>query len=282
MALIGHIVLAVDDLGARSPFARRRASRIDCTRGGAGAALSRPAFALGSRESGQRQNPGEDMSERSQIVLIWWSLIFMNVFGMAWMFLIGTLPLPPATMTAPEIAQFYLDHSLRIRLGAAVCSWTSAFTVPICVVASVQMARLEKGPPVWAVLQLIGGVFTSLFVVLPPLLWGIAAFSPDRPPEITRLVHESANLIFATATQYVVFQMVAITVISLRQTAMRHSPFPRWFGFFTIWTILITEVAVTGYLTRTGPFAWNGLFVFWIPLAIGSVWLIAMAVMMLR
>lgn len=222
------------------------------------------------------------MSERSQIILIWWSLIFMNVFGIAWAFLIGTLPLPPATMTAAEIAQFYSDHSLRIRLGAAICSWTSAFLIPVCLVISVQMARLEKGVAIWAILQLIGSAFTSLFVVLPPLLWGIAAFSPDRPPEVTRLVHESANLIFATATQYVIFQMVAITVISLRRTSVAFSPFPRWFGFFTIWTILITEVAVAGYLTRTGPFAWNGLFVFWIPLALGSFWLIMMAVMMLR
>ena len=107
------------------------------------------------------------MSQRSQIILIWWSLIFMNLFGLAWAFLIGTLPLPPATMTAQEIAQFYLDHSLRIRLGAAVCSWTSAFIVPVCLVVSVQMARLEKGVPIWAGLQLIGGTFTSLFVVLP-------------------------------------------------------------------------------------------------------------------
>ena len=76
--------------------------------------------------------------------------------------------------------------------------------------------------------------------------------------------------------------MVAIAVISLRPTEVPHSPFPRWFGFFTIWTILITEVAVMGYLTRTGPFAWNGLFVFWIPLALGSIWLITMAVMVLR
>lgn len=222
------------------------------------------------------------MSERSQIVLIWWSIIFMNVFGLAWAFLIGTLPLPPATLTATEIAEFYTEHSLRIRLGAAICSWTSAFLIPIALVASVQMARLEIGVPIWSRLQLIGSAFTSLFVVLPPMLWGIAAFSPDRPPEITRLVSESANLIFATATQYVIFQMVAVTVISLRRTTVPHSAFPRWFGFLTIWTILITEVAVMGYLTRTGPFAWNGLFVFWIPLAIGSAWLITMAVLMLR
>jgi hypothetical protein len=222
------------------------------------------------------------MSERSQIALIWWSLVFMNVFGIAWTFLIGLLPLPPATLTAQEVSAFYLENSFKIRLGAAICSWTSAFLVPLTVVSSIQMARLEKGAPIWAILQLIGGVMTSIFVVLPPILWGIAAFTPDRPADITLLIHQTANIIFVTTTQYFIFQIVAIAVVSLTQKVDPESPFPRWFGYLSIWIALLTEVAVAGYLTKTGPFAWNGLFVFWIPLTAASMWLIALAVLMLR
>ena len=222
------------------------------------------------------------MSERSQIALIWCSLAFMNIFGIAWMFLIGTLPLPPATLSAQEVAAFYVANSFKIRLGAAICSWTSAFLVPLSVVTSVQMARLEKGPPVWSVLQLIGGVMTSIFVVLPPVLWGVAAFSPERPAEITLLIHQAANLMFVTTTQYFIFQIVAIVVICLKQKTDPRSPFPRWFGYLSIWIAFLTEVAVAGYLTKTGPFAWNGLFVFWIPLFAASMWMITLAVMMLR
>jgi len=206
----------------------------------------------------------------------------MNVFGIAWTFLIGLLPLPPATLTAQEVSAFYLENSFKIRLGAAICSWTSAFLVPLTVVSSIQMARLEKGAPIWAILQLIGGVMTSIFVVLPPILWGIAAFTPDRPADITLLIHQTANIIFVTTTQYFIFQIVAIAVVSLTQKVDPESPFPRWFGYLSIWIALLTEVAVAGYLTKTGPFAWNGLFVFWIPLTAASMWLIALAVLMLR
>jgi hypothetical protein len=222
------------------------------------------------------------ISARSQTAMVWWSIAFMMIFGTAWFLLIKTLPIPPATQTAAEVAAFYGEGSLRIRLGAAICSWTSAFTVPIAVVISAQMARIEKGVPVWSILQLIGGALTSLFVVIPPLLWGFAAFSPDRPAEITLTIHQAANLIFVTATQYIIFQMVSIVVVCLKRTDVAHSAFPRWYGYFTIWTAFMTEVAVAGYLTKTGPFAWNGLFVFWIPLAVGSIWLFTLAWLLLR
>ena len=33
---------------------------------------------------------------------------------------------------------------------------------------------------------------------------------------------------------------------------------------------------------NSGPFSWNGVFVFYLPVAVFTVWMIAMAVMMLR
>jgi hypothetical protein len=131
-------------------------------------------------------------------------------------------------------------------------------------------------------MQLIGGVMTSIFVVFPPILWGIAAFSPERPAEITLLIHQCAAIIFVTTTQYFIFQIVAIAVVAFTQKVDPHSPFPRWFGYLSIWIAFLTEIAVAGYLTKTGPFAWNGLFVFWLPLGAASLWLVMLAVMMLR
>jgi hypothetical protein len=222
------------------------------------------------------------MSASKQKILVWWTLVSTVIFGMAYTFLIRLVPLPPATLGASAVAQFYADHSLSIRLGATICSWTGAFLVPLSVVVAVQLSRLEKGLPVWSILYFAGGILTSIFLVIPPLLWGVAAFTPTRPAEITLVVHEMANLMWVTTTQFFIFYMVAMVVVTLSAEPDRTSPFPRWFGYLTIWVALITEVGAVGFLTKLGPFAWNGLFIFWLPFGVGFAWLFLLAIMVLR
>jgi hypothetical protein len=145
--------------------------------------------------------------------------------------------------------------------------------VPLATVIAVQVARLEKGTPVLGILCFAGGIMMSMFLVIPPLLWGVAAFNPGRPAEVTALMHEFANLMLVTTDQYFIFQMIPITWISLRQAQDAQSPFPRWFGYLNLWIALMFELGAIGFIPKTGPFAWNGLFVFWSPLTLFGVWI---------
>ncbi|AMK19837.1 MULTISPECIES: hypothetical protein [Sphingobium] len=221
------------------------------------------------------------VSINAQRALIWWALLMMVTFMLCFVFLIKMVPLPPASLNAEQVAAIYRENSVSIRIGGVICSWVAAFMVPLALVIAVQMRRIEQGWPIWSVLQLCGGCLMSMFLVFPPLIWGVAAFSPDRPAEITLAIHELANLTLVTTDQYYIFQFVAIAVVSLmgRQDAL--SPFPRWFGYLTIWTAIMFELGAFGFIPRTGPFAWNGLFVFWIPLSIFGLWIIVTSVLIL-
>jgi hypothetical protein len=42
------------------------------------------------------------------------------------------------------------------------------------------------------------------------------------------------------------------------------------------------EVGAIAFDTRTGPFAWNGLLVFWMALSIYVVWIIMLSVMLFK
>ncbi len=222
------------------------------------------------------------MTARTQRVLIWWSMAFLLVFALTFYFLIGMFPLPPATWSPEQIAAFYSENAQKIGLGAMILAWTSAFPVPMAVVIAVQMARLEKGPPVLAILQLAGGVMMSIFLVLPPIFWGAAAFNPGRPAEITASIHEIASLILVTTDQYFIFQNIAIFWISMRLKNVADSPFPTWIGYLTLWAAFMFELGAIAFLPKTGPFAWNGLFGFWFPFCIFGVWFSVIAWSLLR
>jgi hypothetical protein len=223
-----------------------------------------------------------EASTRTQTILIYWAWIFSTAYFLAYYFLIKLLPLPPATLTAAQVANFYILNSTQIRLGAAVCSWTAAFTIPLAIVIAIQMARLEKGFPIWSIVQFTGGVMMSIFTVLPPLLWGVAAFTPTRPPEVTLVIHEFGNLAFIATDQYFIFQNIGLAVVCFTQKADDNSPFPRWIGYLTLWTAFVIEVGVAAFLPKTGPFAWNGLFVYWLPIAMYGAWYMTVSISILR
>lgn len=222
------------------------------------------------------------ISARAQRIMLWWCLVTLYIYGFSLWLLLGFVPPPAATLSAAEVAAFYTNNNLNIRVGSMITSWTSAFMVPLAVVFAVQMARLEKGVPIWSILQFAGGIMMSLFLVLPPLFWGIAAFSPERPAEVTALMHEIGTLTLVTTDQFYIFQMVAITYVSLTQKVDSNSPFPRWFGYFTAWAALMFEVGAIAFIPKTGPFSWNGVLVFWCPLIIFGGWITVSAVMLFK
>jgi hypothetical protein len=114
------------------------------------------------------------------------------------------------------------------------------------------------------------------------LFWGVAAFTPTRAPEITATVHELALLTLVTTDQYYIFLWVAITVVCLIPNNVVHTPFPRWFGYFTAWVAIMFEAGAIAFVTRTGPFAWDGLLVFWSPLSLFGLWIIVAAVLLFK
>jgi hypothetical protein len=223
-----------------------------------------------------------EASPRAQAALIYWAWGFSTAYFLAYYFLIKLLPLPPATLTAAQVANFYMLNSTEIRAGAAVCSWTGAFTIPLAIVLAIQMGRMEKGFPIWSIVQFTGGVMMSIFTALPPLLWGVAAFTPTRPPEITLVIHEFGNLAFIATNQYFIFQNIGLAVVCLTQKGGEESPFPRWIGYLTLLTASIIEVGVLAFLPKTGPFAWNGFFVYWLPLGMYGAWYLTVSITALR
>jgi hypothetical protein len=213
------------------------------------------------------------MSERSQKVLVWWALIFTAIYGVALGVLLHMIPPPSPKMSAVEIAQWYAKRHDSIRIGAVIAGWTSAFMLPLSIVIGVQMSRQEPGRKVWSITTIAAGSMMSIFLVLPPLFWGVAAFTPSRAPQVTSIMHELGMLTLTTTDQYYIFMWVAIAVICLLPTKVKHSPFPRWFGYLTIWIALMFEAGAFAFLPRTGPFDWRGLMVFWSPLTLFGLWI---------
>lgn len=221
------------------------------------------------------------MSERNQIAVLWWALAMTVVYVVVLGFLFKMVPPPAATLSADQIAGFYQENQNLIKAGAVIASWTAAFMLPLAAVIGIQIRRVEKGR-IWSLLTIAGGSMMSIFLVLPPVFWGVAAFTPTRATEVTALMHELAMLTLVTTDQYFIFMWVAIAVVCFTPTTVKHSPFPRWFGWVTAWTALMFELGAIAFVPRSGVFSWNGLLVFWSPLFLFGLWITIMATLLFK
>lgn len=213
------------------------------------------------------------MSERSQRVLIWWAIVFAIIYGVALWVLLDMVPPPSPKLSAVQIAHWYAVRHTKIRIGAVVASWTSAFMVPLSIVIGVQMARQEGGRKIWSITTVVCGGLMSIFLVLPPLFWGVAAYTSTRDPQATAIMHQLGTLTLVTTDQYYIFMWVAISVVCFLPSRIVNSPFPRWYGYFNAWTAFMFEAGAIAFLPQSGPFAWNGLLVFWSPFVLFGLWI---------
>ena len=58
--------------------------------------------------------------------------------------------------------------------------------------------------------------------------------------------------------------------------------FPRWFGYASLWAALIFTSGTLCVFFDSGPFAWNGLLSWYVPLGVYVIWMPTISVLALK
>ena len=140
---------------------------------------------------------------------------------------------------------------------------------------TVQMARIEGQFPVLYGLQLVGATMLSLLFMICNLIWTIAAFRPEQHVQILQMLHDAGWLIFVMAIPEYWMQLVCLAVVFLGDK--RQKPFiSRWACFFTLMVAVVGGGGALATFFKTGPWAYNGLIGFWMPIGFYVVWICVM------
>lgn len=219
------------------------------------------------------------MNTRNELLCIWSAVIFVVIFTLGLWPLANFLPPHLPTAGADEIAALYQDRTWQIRLGLFLMMGCSGLICAFVAAITVAIKRMEKSAGVLTYAQLSAGTCGAVFLIVPCLVWTAAAFRPERSAELTLLLNDLGwILLFMPFTTFVV-QNIAIGLAVLGD---RGAPpvLPRWVGFFNLWVAVLFIPG--GLLTffKTGPFAWSGLFVYWVPLVVFLSWYLVMFVML--
>lgn len=215
-------------------------------------------------------------------ICAWSGIVFLLSFGIGWVLVAGFLPPHSPGSSDAEIVAIYQQNAARIRAGLALGLAGSAFIVPFYALIGEQLKRISGAGSLLANTQLVCGSIAILLVfTMSMMAWETVAFRPDRPADIILAMNDFGWLIFAMTLSPFFVQFLAIA-LAIFLDGGPTPVFPRWAGYFNLWVAVLVLPAGVIAMFHTGPFAWNGLLAFWLPVGVFTVWVLGMFLLLLR
>lgn len=211
----------------------------------------------------------------------WLGLAMLGGFVVLFVFVAGLIPPMDPGASAEQISKIYSEHGLRIRIGLALMTLFSVFFTPYLALLSRQVRRIEGYWGVMSLTQVMLSVTFPFGFMLCSISAMAAAYRPERNPDVTQALNDVFWFIFVGLVGPLIFQVVVLAFAVFIDKRERPS-FPRWFGYFNIWYAILGVPGCAIYLFKSGPLAWNGVFAFWIPLTVFSIWWIVTTFMLIK
>ena len=213
-------------------------------------------------------NPEKQVYEREQIFCLWCGVGFYLLFAIAMWPLMQFVPPPSPMLTGEELVAKYSDNIFMIRNGIIAGIIGGGLLIPYSTMVSFQVARMERGRlPFMAVLSFGAAMVNALLFIFPFILWAGDFYRIDRDPELIRLLNDTTWLEFVMIVPPYAFMMFAIAYAGFTSTA-KQTVLPRWYCFFNVWVALLTFPGMLALYFYEGPFAWNGILAFWLPVSV--------------
>lgn len=133
------------------------------------------------------------------------------------------------------------------------------------------ISQIEEGPGTLTYLAVMANLGGACLLFYPALLWMTVTFRPERDAELIYLLNDSAWLqsiggLFLTWPLWIVLAIAAFA----EKGETRY--FSRWYGYLCAWTAVLFLPSQLIFFLQTGPFAWNGLFSFYVPFTVLGAW----------
>jgi hypothetical protein len=211
----------------------------------------------------------------AQRLTLWITPVVGLVFLIAFVSFPGFFPPMSPGMTADQVATFFKEHATGIRFSMVVYDVCGVMLIPFFCLIVVQMKRMATPSQVFAYCYLSAVATGTALFAISQLLWLIAAFRPERNPELVQLLNDMAWIVFTAPVGILVAQNVCLG-LAVYLDAHPQPIFPRWVGHLSILVGVALVPAAGAAIFTSGPLAWNGVVSFWLKNGVLSVYIVVM------
>jgi hypothetical protein len=221
------------------------------------------------------------MTRRVQLLCAWGAPVSIIAFAVGWVGFAGFLPPLSPSDNAAVIADIFAERRTGIRFGAIIMMVGTMFWIPWAAVVAAQPRRTERDRGVLPQTQVGCAVAATAIVIIAMLIWVVAAFRPDRSPELIQTLSDLGFVISIMPFAVFCVWNVALGLAIFADDGPAPA-YPRWSAYLCMWTALLYVPGGALAFFQTGPLAWNGAFAFFLPAIAFFIWLIVMTVLTLR
>lgn len=179
----------------------------------------------------------------------------------------GFIPPPLPSSSAQEIASFFTAEPTHVRIGAMGFLYFSALSMLFYAVLSEEIKKIEGQPSLLARIQFGSAVILVTVFQLLGLAWLLASYRTDTSPDVIRMLNDYCWFTWSMFIPTYILQYVCVAIAGFMDT--RSNPtWPRWAAWMNLWIAVGGAGGIAAVFFKSGPFAWNGLIGFWIPVII--------------
>lgn len=221
------------------------------------------------------------MKRRVWMFSIWAWPASLTIFLIGFVGFAGFVPPPSPALTAQELADFFAGNLTGIRVGILIAMFAAALMLPFYAVISEEIKEIEGRPALLASIQWGGAVMLMIVFQLICLFWILASYRQDISPEITRMLNDFCWFVWSTFIPTYSIQYLCMAVAGFMD--MRRNPlWPRWASWLNLWVAVTGAGGVLAVFFKGGPFAWDGIVGFWIPVIVFTIGMCVTAYLLQR
>ena len=212
----------------------------------------------------------------------WCGVFYVLIVFAGWWPVAGFFPIHKPAALAADIAPFYQGDVFGIRRGMILIMLSVAFFIPFTATMADYVASIEGRRGTLTNTLLLSGFANAMLTFYPALWWLTAAFRPEhRPDQLVHLLNDVGWLQIVGGLS-LIWPMYLVMVIAILSDKSAQPIIPRWMAFFSLWTVVMMLPNQLLFFFKTGPFAWNGLFGFWVPVTMFAAWFLLVAFFLRR
>jgi uncharacterized membrane protein (DUF441 family) len=217
---------------------------------------------------------------KRDVWLVFWIVpAFYTAFGVIFFALARVMPPPRPDVTTDQMVHFFHAHALTIKIGfgvlvlivggAGVSNGIVAFHMKRMTVGSVMAYGYLGAMSVGA----LPGCLLVAFCFLT------AVYRPGRDPQLLALLYDLGLLSYVGSLGCFSTAYFAFAVAILYD---KNGIFPKWLAYVSIWQIVTEIMAMPVFVSKAGPFAWNGSIAFWMGVVVFGFWLSCVIVFLMK